>query len=717
MSKYNRKKILPRYRGIIILMTLLGIAVMVKALYIMTAKREFWNKVLTQMGTDKQDTIWPTRGDILSDDGQLMASSMPRYKVYMDFQTGGKEKDSLLMVKLDSICEGLHTIFPEIEEEYFRQHILEGRKKGSRHWLLVPQRIDHNAYKRVEALPVFNLSPYKGGFHNESFLNSRERPFGSLAKRVIGDLHGEMDSPRFGLEMSFDSVLRGTPGLRHIKRVSRTNLSVVDENPVNGDDIVTTINMRMQDIAEAAVVKELKLINGETGVAIVMEVETGDIKAMVNMERMANGEYGEIMSHAISDLLEPGSVFKTASLMVALDDGKVDTTAMVDTGNGIYHMHTRDMKDHNWRKGGYGRISVPRILQVSSNIGVSRIIDENYGKNPEQFVDGIYRLGLADDLRLPLPGYAKPIIRKPKRSSNGKLVDWPLTKLPWMSIGYETQIPPISMVTFYNAIANNGRMMRPRIVKAVMRDGKVIREYPTEVMREQICKPTTLSKIRTMLEQVVSIGLGKQAGSQSFMVAGKTGTAQVSKGRMGYTAGTVDYLLSFAGYFPAEKPKYTCIVCIRKSGLPASGGGMSGVVFHDIAEGIMAHYLKVDASQACDTTETLSPRVKKGDLKAADFVLTNLGYRSSAPAPTSMADGTDSWGTISFKENIFMFNTNKASKDIMPDVTGAGARDAVYQLEKLGLRTRLEGRGKVAAQSIPAGNKIHRGQTCVLTLK
>jgi len=288
-------------------------------------------------------------------------------------------------------------------------------------------------------------------------------------------------------------------------------------------------------------VKELKLINGETGVAIVMGVETGDIKAMVNMERMANGEYGEIMSHAISDLLEPGSVFKTASLMVALDDGKVDTTAMVDTGNGIYHMHTRDMKDHNWRKGGYGRISVPRILQVSSNIGVSRIIDENYGKNPEQFVDGIYRLGLADDLRLPLPGYAKPIIRKPKRSSNGKLVDWPLTKLPWMSIGYETQIPPISMVTFYNAIANNGRMMRPRIVKAVMRDGKVIREYPTEVMREQICKPTTLSKIRTMLEQVVSIGLGKQAGSQSFMVAGKTGTAPIADEHGGYHSGINRY--------------------------------------------------------------------------------------------------------------------------------------------------------------------------------
>ena len=716
MSKYNRKKILPRYRIVIIIMTVLGLAVMVKALYIMTAKREFWNTVLTQMGTEKQDTVWPTRGDILSDDGQLMASSMPRYKVFMDFQTGGEKKDSLLMVKLDSICEGLHEIFPNLTEQYFRDRILEGREKKSRHWQIVPQRIDHNLYKRVEALPVFNMSKYKGGFHEESFLNSRERPFGSLAKRVIGDLHGEKDVPRFGLEMSYDSILRGTPGLRHIKKVSRTNLSVVDEDPVDGDDIVTTINMRIQDIAEAAVVKELKSINANVGVAIVMEVETGDIKAMVNMEKTGNGEYSEIMSHAISDLMEPGSVFKTASIMVALDDGVTDTTHTVDTGNGIYHMHTRDMKDHNWRKGGYGRISVPRILQVSSNIGVSRIIDENYGKNPEKFVEGIYRVGLGDDLHLPLPGYAKPIIRKPKRTSHGKLLDWPLTRLPWMSIGYETQIPPISMVTFYNAIANNGRMMKPRIVKAVMREGEVIYEYPTEVMREQICKPTTLAKIRTMLEQVVSIGTGKGAGSKSFTVAGKTGTAQISKGKGGYTSGTVNYLLSFAGYFPAEKPKYTCIVCIQKSGLPASGGGMSGVVFHDIAEGIMAHFLKVDATQARDTNEDQYPHVKKGDLKAADFVLTNLGYRPSEPDWTDNVSEATKWGTISFKDNIFMLDYHKAHKDIMPDMTGAGARDAVYQLEKMGLKIQLEGRGKVAKQSIPAGNRIQRGQACVLTL-
>jgi cell division protein FtsI (penicillin-binding protein 3) len=220
-----------------------------------------------------------------------------------------------------------------------------------------------------------------------------------------------------------------------------------------------------------------------------------------------------------------------------------------------------------------------------------------------------------------------------------------------------------------------------------------------------------------MLEQVVSIGLGKQAGSQSFVVAGKTGTAQISKGRGGYTSGTVNYLLSFAGYFPAEKPKYTCIVCIRKSGLPASGGGMSGVVFHDIAEGIMAHYLKVDASQSCDTTESLLPKVKKGDLKAADFVLTNLGYRSSNPGSMDSFGETEKWGTISFKDNIFLFNTNNNQKNILPAVTGSGARDAVYQLERLGLKTHLEGRGKVASQSIPAGNKIHKGQTCILTLK
>jgi cell division protein FtsI (penicillin-binding protein 3) len=307
--------------------------------------------------------------------------------------------------------------------------------------------------------------------------------------------------------------------------------------PTDGADIVTTIDVNMQDLAERSLVDELKLINGDVGVAIVMEVATGDIKAIANMSKADDGEYYESQNHAVSDLLEPGSVFKTASIMVALDDGVVDTTYHVDTGSGSAEMHGAKMRDHNWHRGGYGTISLPRTLEVSSNIGVSKIIDRFYGDHPEKFVDGIYRLGLPTDLHIPLVGAAPPRIRHPKKNERGQYLNWSKTALPWMSIGYETQVPPISTLTFYNAIANNGRMMRPRFVKQVVKDGKVLMDFPPVVIKERICKEKTLKEIQTILYHVVSQGLGKKAGSPSFKVAGKTGTAQVSKGAGGYKSG------------------------------------------------------------------------------------------------------------------------------------------------------------------------------------
>ena len=264
-------------------------------------------------------------------------------------------------------------------------------------------------------------------------------------------------------------------------------------------------------------------------------------------------------------------------------------------------MHGRDMKDHNWRRGGYQDINVARTLEVSSNIGVSHVIDKFYFNNPEKYVDGLHRVGIAEDLQLPLVGYTPPIIRRPHKNSRGQYDNWSKTALAWMSIGYETQVAPINTVTFYNAIANNGRMMRPRFVKKVIKNGETLKEYPPEVIKEQIAKPQTIKTMQTILEHVVSQGLGKKAGSPMFKVAGKTGTAQVSKGKAGYKSGTVDYWLSFAGFFPADKPRYSCIVCIEKSGLPASGGGMSGVVFHHIAEGVMAKHLKMSVDDARDT--------------------------------------------------------------------------------------------------------------------
>ncbi len=718
MSKFDSKKVMPRYSFLAILMTLVAITVVGKTLYIMTAKRAFWEEVADRVKVDSLKTL-PIRGNILSCDGQLMASSLPQYNIFMDFVALREaKKDTLFEQKLDSICMGLNAIFPDRSAEEFKKHLMEGFEKNKRHWPVWNRRINYSTFSEVKSLPVFNLSKNQSGFHWDEH-NARKLAYGSLAGRTIGKMYGAKDTAQCGLELSYDSLLRGEEGIRHRRKVLNKYLDIVDTPPVNGADIVTTIDVSMQDLAERALLKELRLINANVGVAIVMEVKTGDVKAIVNMTKCADDDYHEIKNHAISDLLEPGSVFKTASIMVALDDGVVDTTYRVETAGGVWPMYGREMKDHNWRRGGYGMLTLPQTLMVSSNIGVSRIIDDHYHNTPEKYVQGIYRLGLADDLHIPLQGASPARIRMPKKDVRGKqYVNWSKTTLPWMSIGYETQVPPISTLTFYNAIANGGKMMAPRFVKAVMKDGVVIKEFEPVVLRERIAKETTIKKITTILEHVVSQGLGKKAGSQSFLVAGKTGTAQISKGAAGYKSGQMNYLLSFAGFFPAYEPRYSCIVCIQKSGLPASGGGMSGVVFHDIAEGIMAQSLKLEAADARDSLSVLIPQVKNGNMLAASYVLDHLGIKQQSNWDGSYLNGNPIWGHAleSSGKTIALHRVPEVDKNTMPDVHGMGAKDAVYLIESRGVKVKLNGRGKVVEQSIGAGQQIKKGMVCSLRL-
>ena len=721
MSKFDSEKVMPRYFFIAVVLTILGVAVLGKAVYIMTAKKAYWTEVADRLKRDSV-SVKPNRGNILSCDGQLMASSIPEYKIFMDFQAAAFEDDSLWLAKVDSVCDGLHRIFPTKTAAEFKHHLEEGRHKvnkngttGSRWWNIWPRRIDYNTYMEVKSLPFLNMPRNKSGFCWEEY-NARRRPFGTLAERTVGDMFGAKDTARCGLELSYDSILRGTPGLTDRRKILNKYMNIPVTAPIDGADIVTTIDVNMQDLAEKAVIDELKLVNGDLGVAILMEVETGDVKAIVNMTKCADGEYREVKNNAVADLREPGSVFKVASFLVALDDGVVDTTFHINTGSGVYPMHGREMKDHNWRRGGYGTISLPRALEVSSNIGVSYVIDKFYGSNPEKYVDGLYRIGIATDLHVPLVGAAAPRIRRPKKSKNGQYENWSKTALPWMSIGYETQLPPISTVTFYNAIANNGRMMRPRFVKKIVKNGETLMEFPPEVVKEQIAKPQTIKTMQTILEHVVSQGLGKKAGSRAFKVAGKTGTAQISQGAGGYKSGTVQYWLSFAGFFPADNPLYTCLVCIKKSGLPASGGGMSGVVFHQISEGVMARYLKLSVEDAHDTTSVVIPDVKNGDILAADFVLKQLGIKTSVNWNGDIASGAPIWGRATRESNSVAMNRVNNADNTMPDVTGMGARDAVYLLESRGLKVKVQGRGKVKAQSLAYGKTITKGNVCVLTL-
>lgn len=730
MSKFKNDKVMPRYFAIAVVLTLMGFAVIGKAMYIMTVKKDYWTQVADRLKRDSV-SVKPARGNILSCDGQLMASSIPEYKIYMDFQAGTGDSlrnhrhDSLWAEKIDSICYELNQIFPSKSANEFKTHLLEGMHKvqkngsiGARHWAIWPRRIDYNTFCEVHKLPIFKGPVYKGGFHWEEF-NSRNHPFGTLAWRTIGDMFGAKDSAKNGLELSFDSLLRGTNGLMHRRKVLNKYMDIPVQSPIDGYDIVTTIDVGMQDLAERAVIEELKEINGEMGVAILMEVKTGDVKAIVNMQRGADGEYHEMVNNAISYRCEPGSVFKVASFLVALDDGVIpkDTNFVIHTGSGVMEMHGRPMKDHNWRRGGYQDINVARALEVSSNIGVSYVIDKFYGSNPTKYVQGLYRVGIHEDLKIPLVGYHPPYIRMPDTKTTDRAKYWSKTTLPWMSIGYETQIAPINTVAFYNAIANDGKMMQPRFVKQLMKDGQVVKEYEPVVLKEQIAKPSTIKMMQTILEHVVSQGLGRKAGSRSFKVAGKTGTAQVADQYGSYHSGTTRYWLSFAGYFPADDPRYTCIVCLKKSGLPASGGGMSGVVFHHISEGVMAQNLKRSVDDARDTASVIIPDVKGGDMVAAHYVLNQLDVKTNNNWGGSYTEGNPIWGKAQKESKRVILSQMKTNKTIVPDVTGMGARDAVYLLESIGVKTKLRGRGKVRSQSIYAGTAVRQGMVCELIME
>jgi cell division protein FtsI (penicillin-binding protein 3) len=560
----------------------------------------------------------------------------------------------------------------------------------------------------VKQLPVFNLNKYKGGFHEQAY-NRRKKPFGSLATRTLGDLYADTaKGAKNGLELSFDSILRGKDGVTHRQKVMNKYLNIVDIPPVDGCDVIASIDVSMQDICEKALVDKLKEINASVGVAVLMEVATGEIKAIVNMTKCEDGIYREIRNNAISDMMEPGSTFKTASIMVALEDGMITPQDGVDTGNGVMKMHGRDMKDHNWRRGGYQYLTVPEILMVSSNIGVSYLIDKHYGKNPQKFVDGLKRMSINEPLHLQVPGEGKPNIKGPKERYFAK------TTLPWMSIGYETQVPPMNILTFYNAIANNGIMVRPKFVKAISKNGEIIKEYPTEVINPSICSPRTLTQIREILQRVVSEGLAKPAGSKQFHVSGKTGTAQISQGVAGYKSGTVNYLVSFCGFFPSEAPKYSCIVSIQKPGLPASGGLMAGSVFGKIAERVYAKNLALDLKNAIDTNRIIIHEVKAGEMNETKRVLDALKIQAQTEFSTT---GKQIWGNSYSTAKSVVLQNNHTLKGFIPSVIGMGAKDAVFILESKGLKVQLNGIGKVVNQSIPQGTLVRKNEKIILTLK
>ena len=741
---FDSKNIMRRYVIIAFVLTLLIAGGVANAGKMMFRERDLWESKADKLKVDSVPRP-AHRGDILSADGELLASSLPVYQLVIDFDAVyAAGNDTLFPIVKDSIAEGLHRIYPKYSTEYYAKKLQEGfdgkvdslgHKHYSRWFKVMPKYSDQLTYEQfqeVKQLPMFRFPSYRGGLiDKQAQLNARKKPYGTLANNTIGSFGDSKGNN--GLERYFDKELAGKEGYKNRRKVLNRWLDINVKDEEDGCDIVTTLDIGIQDLAEHALFKMVDSIHAEHGCCVVMEVATGDIKALVNLDKDTfnvdayghhywNGKYKEVYNHAVTDLIEPGSVFKTVSSLVALDDGVIDTTTVVDTGGGVVRMYGSNMRDWSASKGfGFGIINLSKAMQQSSNIGISRLIDEHYRNRPEDFVRGIYRTGIHDTLGLPLKEAKNPRIRMPRRLPNGKLdqAQWHPTALPWMSIGYETQVPPISTLTFYNAIANNGKMMRPRLVKSIQHEGVPVREFPPEVMRQSICRhPAALKKVQRMLELVVSQGTAKKtAKSKLFTIAGKTGTAQIADGAKGYKAGGVVYTASFAGYFPADDPLYSCIVVVKtKTG---GGAGVGGPVFKEVAEGIMARNVAYDAKDSKEKDSQRVPDVKNGNLLAADYVLSNIDVLSEKAWQEAVTTGKPIWGAASMKgdQSVSLEAHQQPADDLMPNVIGMGARDAVYLLESRGLKVLLSGRGKIISQSIPFGQAVKRGNICSLELR
>ena len=702
-----RKNIKIRLFFVYVIALAVSCAIIWRAFDTAVIEQEGWRKKISRLKIEDR-RIDPQRGNIYANDGRLMASSIPQYYIYMDFKADGLKYDTLKHY-LPELSQKLSKKFGDKSAAEYSSHIMKGYNSGSRHYRLISRKISYTEMKELYTFPFLKQRSHRSGMVIDE-MAQRKKPFGQLASRTIGDVYGDLSKGgKNGLELSMDSLLKGEPGVGTWQKVAGRYYVTPEKEPVNGLDITTTIDIDMQDIVHNALLDKLKDIDAESGTVIVMEVKTGEIKAISNLGRINTGHYGETKNFAVSDESEPGSTFKTLSMMIALDKGIITPNDTIDVGPGYYMYRGAKMTDHNMNHGGYGKITAAQSIWYSSNIGVAKIILKGFEKNPSDFVNAIYETGITKPLDIGIPGIGRAKIRHPKDS----LSYWSKTTLPWMSFGYESQVPPIYILNYYNAIANGGKLIKPLLVKNISKDGEVVEKFKTETINSSICSRKTLWQIQQMLLDVVENGTAKMIKSDKLLLAGKTGTAQLSQGALGYKNGGKKHQVSFCGYFPADKPMYSCIVVIRapRNGYP-SGGGMSGMVFKNIAERVYAQGRSVAVEyNEKDSVHTFMPKVKNGNYKGIVGILDKLDL------PLEDNKKEWNWAVSSVKDGKITLRELTTDNNEVPSVIGMGAKDAVYLLENRGLRVQINGRGKVYQQSKPAGRKITKGETIVLSLK
>jgi len=665
-----KKDILLRVYLVYLGIFLFGLIIIGRAVFI----QSFEKSELTEMAKKQELCMFEVdaiRGNICADDGTLLAVSVPIFDVRMDVVTDSIT-DRVFNRNVDSLSICLSQLFKDRTVSEYKDMLWEGRRNKDR-FLLIQRDVTYPDLEKMRKFPIFRRGKYMGGLIIVPQYR-RELPYKSLARRTIGyENEASVNRIYLGLEGSFSQYLQGINGQCLKRRVGGGSWMPVDPDnqvePQNGADIITTLDVNMQDFAECALRKELITDSADYGCVILMEVKTGYVKAIVNLGRTKDGKYDEILNYAIQDCAEPGSTFKLASFLVALEDGKVDLSTPVNTGNGMTLYSGRKMEDSH--KGGYGTITAEQVFEKSSNVGTSKMIYTAYADSPQKYIDGLYRLGINRPLNLQISGEGKPYIK------NTKSRYWSSLSLPWMSIGYEVALAPIHLITLYNSIANDGVMVKPLFVKEIWKNGIVVERFSPVIINPKVASPSTIRKIQTMLQGVVEKGTAVNIRTPVYKIAGKTGTAQIAHNNKGYRQDTkqVKYKGSFVGYFPADDPKYTCMVVIvnPKKG-KYYGGAISAPVFREISDKLYSH--------------------------RPDILI---------PLPKDTGSNTLGYMHYNIPKNV--------TRGFMPDVTGLGLKDAMYLLEQQGLNVLVNGKGTVVRQSIPPGYLITKGTPVVLDLQ
>ncbi|MCX2431319.1 penicillin-binding protein [Pedobacter sp. GR22-10] len=674
------------------LIVLFAFAVFLRLGQVQFLQGKKWKAMADSLST-RYVNVEATRGNIYSNDGSLLATSVPEYELRMDMYAGGIADDKVFNEKVDSLGLKLSQIFNDKTAKDYARMLRKGRQDSAR-YLLIHRKVGYADLKTIRTFPLYNIGKFSGGLIAVQ-QNKRILPFQALAARTIG-YKNENVANGVGLEGAYKEYINGETGKRLMQRIAGGVYIPVNEEaevaPKDGADIISTIDVNMQDLAQSALEKQLIAYDADHGAVIVMEVATGEIRAVANFSKVEEGVYKEKFNYAIAGNQDPGSTFKLASYMALLEDQLVDTNTMVGTGN--YKIPGHMIKDSH---GSIGVVTVKKAFEQSSNAAIAYLINNRYGENPKRFTDHLYNWHLNEKLELQIPGEAKPVIKNPSNRSWGKMT------LPQMAYGYEMQLTPLKMLSFYNAVANNGKYIAPIFVKEVRRLGNPIEQFKARVINDKICSDVTLSKIKKMLEGVVTEGSGKQyVRNPLYKIAGKTGTAQVADANKGYKA-KKQYQASFVGYFPADKPKYSMIVVINDPRGGYYGALVSGPVFREVADRIYASDMQMYNDMPTRLVgNTGNPPTKAGQSKATQKVYKSFGYKPLFASKSEYYNIIDTSAGAVYQENT-------ERRGVMPNVAGMGLKDALYLLGNAGLKTKVAGSGKVISQSIAAGTKVGRG--------